>query len=148
MNSLKSGKKIGIMGAAVLASIAFSGLSSADDRGVGKHLWKDRVILLFGEKDYSKELSQQKEEVEDRDLVYYQVNNAGVVKTNGDILLTEEEVKAMSAKYSKQSKEGKESSIVLIGKDGGVKRRWNTLKLEEIFALIDSMPMRQNEMRK
>ena len=39
-------------------------------------------------------------------------------------------------------------TVVLIGKDGGEKARWDKLvQPQEIFDLIDSMPMRQSEMR-
>ncbi|MFO7687606.1 MAG: DUF4174 domain-containing protein [Desulfobacterales bacterium] len=35
-----------------------------------------------------------------------------------------------------------------MGKDGGIKlKRNDQVRLEEIFQLIDSMPMRQDEMR-
>ena len=37
-------------------------------------------------------------------------------------------------------------SIVLIGKDGGIKEKTKTLNLNAIFELIDSMPIRQIEM--
>ena len=38
--------------------------------------------------------------------------------------------------------------VVLIGKDGGEKlRRTHRVDLGEIFALIDAMPMRRQEMR-
>jgi hypothetical protein len=41
-----------------------------------------------------------------------------------------------------------EYGVFLIGKDGGVKGRYaETPVLEEIFALIDGMPMRRAEMR-
>jgi len=37
---------------------------------------------------------------------------------------------------------------VLIGKDGGEKRRWqDSLPRGELFDTIDAMPMRQYEMR-
>jgi len=37
---------------------------------------------------------------------------------------------------------------LLIGKDGGVKRRWTgKLSIDELFQTIDAMPMRQYEMR-
>ncbi len=36
--------------------------------------------------------------------------------------------------------------MLLIGKDGGIKQRWTgAVPLEDIFALIDGMPMRQAE---
>ena len=39
-----------------------------------------------------------------------------------------------------------DDSVVLLGKDGYVKLKSDTLDLEKIFELIDSMPMRQMEM--
>jgi len=39
-------------------------------------------------------------------------------------------------------------SVVLVGKDGGVKlRAEEAVPAEKLFALIDAMPMRQREMR-
>jgi len=39
-------------------------------------------------------------------------------------------------------------TVILVGKDGGVKfKRHTRVKLSDIFALIDAMPMRQEEMR-
>lgn len=39
--------------------------------------------------------------------------------------------------------------VLLVGKDGGVKlRRGTPLGVDEIFAAIDAMPMRQQEMRR
>ena len=39
-------------------------------------------------------------------------------------------------------------ALILVGKDGGVKfKRDDRVSLSEIFELIDSMPMRKNEMR-
>lgn len=44
---------------------------------------------------------------------------------------------------------GSGADFLLIGKDGGPKRRWRkTVPLQELFDTIDSMPMRQYEMRK
>ena len=40
--------------------------------------------------------------------------------------------------------------VALIGKDGGIKRQWKTEDWDlptEVFARIDTMPMRQQEMR-
>jgi len=42
--------------------------------------------------------------------------------------------------------EGK-PSLTLIGKDGGVKARWDEpISNEDLFTIIDAMPMRQSEM--
>jgi hypothetical protein len=43
---------------------------------------------------------------------------------------------------------GEDNFVALIGKDGGVKARWdNAVSNEDLFAIIDAMPMRQSEMR-
>jgi hypothetical protein len=42
---------------------------------------------------------------------------------------------------------GRQTSVVLIGKDGGVKSRSSRLQLSETLSLIDTMPMRRREMR-
>ncbi|MBT8125549.1 MAG: DUF4174 domain-containing protein, partial [Gammaproteobacteria bacterium] len=41
-----------------------------------------------------------------------------------------------------------ETNVVLIGKDGGIKQKGKHLDLQGLFDLIDTMPMRQLEMRK
>ena len=39
-------------------------------------------------------------------------------------------------------------NVALVGKDGGVKRRWLSIPTQkDIFSLIDAMPMRMREMR-
>ncbi|MEM6901834.1 MAG: DUF4174 domain-containing protein [Pseudomonadota bacterium] len=38
--------------------------------------------------------------------------------------------------------------VILVGKDGGEKARWTSpVAMEEVYALIDRMPMRQREIR-
>ncbi|MBV6632043.1 MAG: DUF4174 domain-containing protein [Alphaproteobacteria bacterium] len=39
-------------------------------------------------------------------------------------------------------------AVILVGKDGGEKARWSApVAMAEVYALIDTMPMRQREMR-
>ena len=52
-------------------------------------------------------------------------------------------------KYLDYIKAGSKFNVLLIGKDGGVKATWNRLiNTNELFALIDAMPMRKSEMKK
>ncbi len=45
-------------------------------------------------------------------------------------------------------RDGQGFQVLLIGKDGGIKMRSATpVAAEDILSLIDSMPMRQQEMR-
>ncbi|MHA4842598.1 DUF4174 domain-containing protein [Flavitalea antarctica] len=51
-------------------------------------------------------------------------------------------------KYRDYIKAGSKFNVLLIGKDGGVKATWNRLiNTNELFALIDAMPMRKSEMK-
>ena len=41
-----------------------------------------------------------------------------------------------------------EQVFILVGKDGGEKwREMQSINLEDVFSLVDSMPMRQREMK-
>ncbi len=99
-----------------------------------------RYILLFADKKENpllvkqqKALDEQKVAVAERDLV---------VK----IIILSAETETQFSKYSVK-KTG--FTMLLIGKDGGVKLTSKTFKTpQEIFSLIDGMPMRQSEMRK
>jgi len=53
-----------------------------------------------------------------------------------------------SAPLRRMSDCGAEDKYVLIGKDGGLKRRWTgKLSIDKLFQTIDAMPMRQYEIR-
>jgi hypothetical protein len=52
-------------------------------------------------------------------------------------------------RFEKFMKNGKGFRFILIGKDGGIKLSSDKpVKLEQLFALIDSMPMRRYEVKK
>ena len=45
--------------------------------------------------------------------------------------------------------EAEEFTVILVGKDGGEKGRWESpITMDEVFATIDTMPMRQREMQR
>lgn len=86
----------------------------------------------------------------ERDLLLFEVTETNVrvvyysdweihrqeVPQNGDELILE------------MSDCGPKDKYVLIGKDGGVKRRWTgNLSIDELFQTIDAMPMRQYEIK-
>ena len=61
-----------------------------------------------------------------------------------DLLQGSEDFDEMSQQFSVSSTG---FQLLLLGKDGGVKLRSSTASLEDIFSLIDTMPMRKREMR-
>ncbi|NIQ92127.1 MAG: DUF4174 domain-containing protein [Deltaproteobacteria bacterium] len=113
--------------------------------------WKHRLILAFspsaqhpGHKALEKEIAVQAEEVMDRDLLVFHFLETGEIRL-GEISLP-----TGSGDYFRENfsiRPGR-FTVLLIGKDGGVKlRREGGVELDEILSLIDTMPMRQREMR-
>ncbi|UCG13167.1 MAG: DUF4174 domain-containing protein [Deltaproteobacteria bacterium] len=113
--------------------------------------WRNRLIVAFapssddpGYKALSQTLAIRQEEVIDRDILVFHILETGEVRRGNANL------PAGSGDYLKQrySIEPGKFTALLIGKDGGEKlRREDRVELDEVFSLIDSMPMRQREMR-
>ena len=116
-----------------------------------QYLWKNRLLLMFAP-DRShpafdalhRSLLAQGAEVSDRDLVIFEIIESGPSRIN-KADLTSEAAHLLREKFNADM--GK-FRVILIGKDGGVKlNRGDQTDLRDIFALIDSMPMRREEMR-
>ena len=99
------------------------------------YLWKNRIILTFADDEDHPDLIKLKAEMKEnecgilnRDLLHFHFSNDG--KTGN---LT--------------TKNDQSYRILLIGKDGGIKyESKRSISLIQLFELIDSMPMRKNEM--
>ena len=114
--------------------------------------WKNRLLLLFAPdsnhplfKSIHAEIMAQRAEVEDRDLVVFEVLERGPSRMNSSQLDTEtvDEIRKRFAVPRNQF------TLILVGKDGGTKlKRNDQTDLKDIFGLIDSMPMRQNEIQR
>ena len=100
------------------------------------YLWKNRIILTIADDhdhpDLIKLKAEMKEnecEILNRDLMHFHFSNDG--KTGNHITTNDQSFR-----------------ILLIGKDGGIKYESNQyVSLIQLFELIDSMPMRQDEMQ-
>jgi hypothetical protein len=112
--------------------------------------WKNRLLIIFTPseehpvyKSFQEDIRKLKEDISDRDLVVFHVFESGQVKQG---VLVQEEIHARFPRERFNEKAGG-FTLILIGKDGGVKlRQVEGFDLDQIFALIDSMPMRQREM--
>jgi hypothetical protein len=114
--------------------------------------WKNRLLFLFAssEKDPSylalrEEIARQGKEIRDRDLLIFYVFEKGQSRldtqplTPGQVRSVKKQITLTPGPFW----------IILIGKDGGEKIREDRfVGLEEIFKVIDAMPMRRQEMRK
>ena len=106
--------------------------------------WKNRVILLYtpeaNSKDFQKQkqiLAQATKGVKERDLV--------VIECVGKTLSSEDK-NYVSRHFNHDLSQ---FGVWLVGKDGSTKlSETKPVTTEKFFSLIDSMPMRQSEMRK
>ena len=125
--------------------------SSALGADLTPYRWKNRLLLLFSPVKansnflvFEQALSEKRDEVLDRDLIVVRIFEKDP-SFLGDEPLSSEDAEMFRRRYN--VKTGR-FTVILIGKDGGAKlERELRVDLQEIFDLIDSMPMRQREMR-
>lgn len=112
--------------------------------------WKNRVVLLLANQPDSetyarqiKELGSDPEGLEERRLIIFCIEPDRYCQSLQDNHWQKRE------KYFKGFKATNDTfELVLIGLDGGIKMRQSTLVSNaDLFALIDGMPMRQQEIR-
>lgn len=106
--------------------------------------WQNRIIVVNEVADAEQAVSvlgNNAAGVTDRDLIWL-VFDGSKAKTNYPGPLAPE-LKA----NTQESYQIKPGQVILIGKDGGVKSRLDQVDLDALFADIDAMPMRRNEMR-
>ena len=114
--------------------------------------WKNRLLFLFApNRSHSKfdvlqkSIATQQAEVTDRDLVIFKILESGTSRLDTSYL---DPQVAQSLRDKFDVSPGR-FAVILVGKDGGTKlNRQEQTQLEDIFALIDAMPMRQKEMEK
>ena len=123
-----------------------------DSVDLNAYQWKNRLLLLFASSEENpayltlkKEIDRQAMEVKNRDLLVFYVLEKGKSRLDSE-RLTPDQALFLRKRLSVSS--GR-FTIILIGKDGGEKiRQESPIDLKEIFAIIDAMPMRQQEMKK
>lgn len=138
--------------AAMLFLACGLGTSAADEEGHGMQnfVWKNRPVVVVAPAaddplltDQVARLSSRAPALAERDMVVITVADSDVRvdgKPASGIYAD-----ALRARFGIMRGE---RAVLLIGKDGGVKlRRDTSVAPEELFALIDSMPMRRREMR-
>ena len=144
--------------AAVEKELAEASRSGEADSAGGQHprpefdltdyRWKNRILLLFAPsgndanyKSFRSDWDRRGEAVADRDLLMVEVLERSDSRL-GDTRLGA----ASAAKLRKQFQiESGSTMFILIGKDGTEKLRKETVKIEDLFEVIDAMPMRKRE---
>jgi hypothetical protein len=81
-------------------------------------------------------------ELNDRDMIMIHIQNDQLSSFPRTLQI---DLKKISEYYDLKNDDPR---VILIGKDGGIKLNKSSVMHNQIFDLIDSMPMRQSEMRK
>lgn len=113
--------------------------------------WKNRLILIIAENEEDQnfqkqlaELQQDQDGLKERKLIIYKI-----LPKNFSQGLESETWENGSALYQKYKTNASGFQVLLLGLDGGIKLdQSEILSLKKLFDTIDSMPMRQAEMRK
>jgi hypothetical protein len=132
----------------LLIFITFLSFLQTEPDPLVNYRWKNRILVLNAPEN-SESLNKQlrwimetKNEFVDRDMILVILQNDGG-EINGT-KCSKEAFRFLSNKYQRDG----DFALYLIGKDGGVKMRKGTpVNPIEIYQLIDTMPMRQREMK-
>lgn len=141
---------IGLALAITMAIFAYTP-TDAISMDLARFEWKNRLLLIFAPdvmhphyEQIDAEINAQSAEVRDRDLVVFEIFDKDPSQMDASPL-SPADADALRKHFgiSRQM-----YALILVGKDGGVKlKREDRVPLSEIFELIDSMPMRTEEMR-
>jgi len=117
-----------------------------------QHQWKNRILIIKTKQDsnnvFDKQLAEvlsDKKGIIERKLIIYTANDAILKMLD---FSKNKEIKISNVKDGiLKPKENFE--ILLIGLDGGIKLKQDEfLALENLFSLIDGMPMRRRELKR
>ena len=135
----------------VLMSIGNSLSEMEHQLDLSQFQWKNRLLFLFAPNRshplfdvLQKSIAVQQAEVTDRDLVIFEILETGSSRMD----TSDFDPQMAQALRDKFDVHPGRFTVILVGKDGGIKlNRQDQTRLEDIFALIDAMPMRREEMR-
>ncbi len=110
---------------------------------LSEYLWINRVVITFSpskndieRSHFLKSVNKNLCEFKSRNIIHIDL----IFDTNN------QEIEKFETYFENLSLSPSEFRLILIGKDGGIKFNSRKTSLEEIFSLIDTMPMRQEEM--
>ena len=150
--------RILILGMALCAGMLAMTSHHAKADPLKDYLWEQRVFVVFAPNANNLEarrqvnwLELQKGDFAERDMVlikaYHNPNEVIVDDLNGTV--RNDFPHSAAALFERYRADRGEFSAMLVGKDGGVKARYqHPTRAVDIFELIDTMPMRKRELEK
>ena len=139
----------GLMFLIPLASMLWTAPTGAAD--LATYQWEKRLLLIFApiRSDHrfmalDETLSDKRAELQDRDMLVFRIFESGTSYAARQ-KMSLENAESLRRRFKVPSGEIHQ---ILIGKDGGVKLTGDEkTTLQSVFDLIDTMPMRRQEMR-
>ena len=135
-----------LTGATLAAALAL-GAAAYD---LDQHVWRDRLLFLIAPtpedpllQAQARTIEQREAALRDRDLRVFMLYRESATVDDLDLSAREAEQLRRHLGVTEDNR-----LMILVGKDGGVKRRATLdTDLREIFLQIDGMPMRRAEIR-
>ncbi|MEM1118898.1 MAG: DUF4174 domain-containing protein [Bacteroidota bacterium] len=119
-----------------------------------QHRWKNRLLLIKTESETSAKFQDQlanikneNQSLAERKLVVYQFTGDNFELTDFREPASNKEGKMSTTLVKKLFRKEATFEVVLIGLDGGIKlRQTEVLPMKDLYAIIDGMPMRRQEL--
>jgi hypothetical protein len=142
-----------LLGLCLFAFVGCNNTKGHANQFLTPYQWEKRILLIFSHKSTQSLLEEQKKilktyrnDVKDRDLLVFTIPYGKSTFTTAS-----KNIKVKSSVfYETFNVEKDDFSVILIGKDGGEKHRKTNqiISKEELFKIIDAMPMRKIEKEK
>lgn len=136
----------------VISNFAFTGQSpvlssvlSPVLNTIAQLQWQNRVLIIWSDQakvEFDGFIEAYQLEIDDRDMVLFVIDQDNQVFSNYSGNIDSNLATSLKSNFPQQ-----QARYFLIGKDGGIKSYGNKLAIEKIFAEINLMPMRRQEMR-
>ena len=148
MSKIEAGslKYITLVMSFLLSTFVYSGQDEL--RNINQLLWGNRIILIYSSNENNVEVVENKrllikfkDKINERDLIWFIIKESEVM-TNYPNKLSNEFISNTKNRFPIER-----NKVLLIGKDGGIKAKGAELNLNFIFEEVDSMPMRQQEIK-
>ena len=108
-----------------------------------EYIWKNRVIVTFSPSKTNTYRVQILNSIHNN---LCEFNSRNIIHIDLLFKDTGQEINIFESFFKNIYLSSSEFRLILIGKDGGIKFNSRITSLQEIFSLIDTMPIRQEEM--
>ncbi|MAV64901.1 MAG: DUF4174 domain-containing protein [Pelagibacteraceae bacterium TMED124] len=112
---------------------------------LGQLKWKNRVLIIINNDNINidKTIAKYESDFLDRDFILIQIKNNKAYVNNE--LMPDSFTRSVIKKIKKNNSG---DNVILIGKDGKVKKSYKSImEIDKIFLDVDKMPMRKKELK-